>query len=541
MKTLRLLLWLRWTLFLRATSVSNRWGTIALNTILVLAFSPFWFGGAVLALGGVQRLGAPAVIVALGACQLTWIYFGLLIGAMGRSFDLDRLLRYPMRPASVYAANILASCVEPVCLMTLPIVFATAAGAFLRGGLLPAAATLAAGLLVTLVTAAILQLLLALLDELLRREWVRYAAVAMFSLTFLSFQFLARGAVQRMAERFAQRPLAPGELVDVVAANLALVPTVGWPAAIATGALDGAPLHTLAGLAGTALLGALLLAPGVSLMRHTARAGESAGGGGARAQRPSSRGTLALLPGLLPRGVALLAARELRYSLTSPQRVMALLLTPLVVLLLLFTRDSGPVTAPAFVLLLLSSSVTTAAITQFSYDGPGVRSFFLLPCRPRDVLLAKNLDVFARVAAQLALVFAPLTVLRRTQWSAFGSVLLVGAAAVVFGVVAIGTWVSIRWPVRARRRGMSTRGDNGWGGLAMFAGTFACGALVFGVVWAARSVAGPAHATLAGLAAATVFLAAGAATWWLSLDRNAAALLVHREKLVEVIARVEEV
>jgi len=539
-RTLRLLLWLRWTTFLRATPVANRLGALALNALLALLFAPFWLGGAALAFGGVLRLGAPAVIVAFGACQFAWIYVGLLIGAMGRSFDLDRLIRYPLRPASVYAANILASCLEPVALMTLPVVLATAAGAFARGGLLPGAATLAAGLLVTLVTAAVLQLLLALLDELFRREWVRYLAVAVFSLSFVAFQFLASGVVRRLVERIAQRPLAPAEMAELLAEKVALVPTVGWPAAIATGALDGAPLRVLAGLAGTALLGALLLAPGVSLMRHTARAGEGAGGGG-RVQRPSARGSVALLPGLLPRGVALLAARELRYSLASPQRVIALLLTPLVVLLMLFTRDAGAVTTPAFVLLLLSSGLTTAAVTQFSYDGPGVRSFFLLPCRPRDVLLAKNLEVFARVAVQLALVFAPLTVLRRAQWTAFGTVLLVGAAAVVFAAVALGTWVSIRWPVRARRRGMGTRGDGSWGGFAMFGGTFGFGALVFGAVWAARQVAGPAHATAAGLAAAAAFLAAGAGAWWVSLDRNASALLAHRERLLEVIARVEEV
>lgn len=541
MKTLRLLAWLRWTLFLRATSVSNRWGTIALNLLMGLAFSPFWFGGAVLAFGGVLKFGAPAAVVAFGACQFAWVYFGLLIGAMGRSFDLDRLTRYPLRPATVYAANVLASCLEPVCLMTLPIVVATAIGAFARAGLLAGAATLAAGLLVTLVTAAVLQLLLALLDELLRREWVRFVAVGLFSLTFVSFQFLARGMVGRVVERFAHQTLEPAQVVAMVAANLAKVPTVGWPSAIATGALDGAPLRVLAGLAGTALLGALLISPGARLMRHTARAGESAGGGAAAAKRPSARGTVGLLPGLLPRGVGLLAARELRYSVTSPQRVLALFLTPLVLLLLLFTRDSSPVATPAFVMLLLSSSLTTAAITQFSFDGPGVRSFFLLPCRARDVLLAKNLEVFARVAVQLALVFTPLTVLRRAQWNAFGSVLMVGAAAVVFGVVALGTWVSIRWPVRARRRGMSTRGDSGWGGFAMFGGTAAFAALVFGTVWAARALAGPAHATLAGLAVAIAYFAAAAGAWWVSLDRNAAALLANRERLVEVIARVEEV
>lgn len=540
MRTLGLLTWLRWTLFLRATPSSNRLGTIALNVLLALAFSPLWLGGAFLAFGGVLKFGAPAAVVAFGACQSAWLYFGLLLGAMGRSFDLHRLARYPLRPASVYATNILATCIEPVCLMTLPVVLAAAGGAFARAGALAAFATLASGLLVTLVTAAILQLLLALFDELLRREWVRYVAVGLFSLTFVLFQFVANGSVTRLLRRFANQPLDAAQVVGLLADSFAKLPTVGWPAAIATGALEGAPFVALAGLAATALLALLLVAPGARLMRHTARAGETSGGG-RPAKRSPARGSVALLPGLLPRGVGLLAARELRYSLTSPQRLLGLVLTPLVLLVLLFTRDSGKVSTPMFALLLLGSSLATAAITQFSFDGPGVRSFFLLPCRPREVLLAKNLEVFARFAVQIALVFLPLALLRRTHWTAFGSVIMVGTAAVTFAAVSLGTWVSIRWPVRARRHGMNTRGDSGWGGLAIYAGTALFATAVFGCVWAARALAGPANATLAGLGVTTVFLAAAAGIWWVSLDRNASALLAHRERLIEVIAKVEEV
>jgi hypothetical protein len=541
MRTLRLLFWLRWRLFLRSTSVSNRFGQIALTALMALAFSPFWLGGALLAYAGVLKLGAPVVLVALGCCQLAWLYFGTLMGAMGRTFDLDALLRYPMRPATVYAANILASCLEPVCLMTLPVVAAVTIAAFVRSGPLAGAVTFGAGVLVTLVTAALLQLLLAALDELLRREWVRYVAVALFSLTFVSLQVFARGVAGKLAQRLVHHTISPQESLALASAAFAKLPTVGWPAALATGAIDGAPWRAAAGLAGSLAVIALLLAPGARLMRHTARAGESAGGGGA-AKKPSALGTVGLLPGLLPRAIGLLAARELRYSLISPQRLMALFITPLVLLLMMFTRSSsGPATQPVFMMLLLSSSLTTAAITQFSYDGAGVRSFFLLPCRPRDVLFAKNLEVFVRVALQLALVFTPLTLLRRAQWDEFGGVTLVGSAAVVFVVVALGTWVSIRWPVRARRRGLSSRGDAGWGGFAMFGGTFGFAALVFGVIWSARKVAGPELAAPAGLIAASVFLAAAAATWWISLDRNAGAMLESREKLIEVIARVEEV
>ena len=539
MKTLRLLFWLRWTLFLRSTNVTNRIGAALLPFLFALVFAPFYIGGGLLGYGSVLKVGAPAEVVAFGVCQLAWIYFGLLFGAMGRSFDLDRLLRYPLRPASVYAGNILASFAEPVCLMTLPTLIGVAIGAFVRSGLVAAVAALAAGVLLTLITAAMLQLLLALLDELLRREWVRYVALSLFSLTFIGVQILMQGAARGLMERMTRTGVTIEDLVGYAASAVSMVPTAGWPAAVATGALDGSPWRVVLGILGSLAVLALLVAPGTALMRFTARAGESAGGGPARGG--PSKGSFALsVPGL-PAPVALLLTREIRYSIKSPQRLMSLILTPLVLVVLAVTRGNRVMGQPAFAILLLGSTIATAAITQFAYDGPGVRSFFLLPCRPRDVLLAKNLEFLGRVALQLALVFTPLALMTKAGWTSLGTAVLVGAAAVVFTCAALGTYVSIRWPVRARRRGMASRGDSGWGGFAMFLGTVACAALVGATVWAARTIAGPAWAATAGVAAAGVHLAAAATIWHVSLDRNATALLANRERLIDVIARVEEV
>lgn len=539
MKTLRLLLWLRWTLFLRTNTGSNRIMSMALPLLMALVFAPFYIGGAIAAWAGVRATGAPAVIVALGLCQLAWIYFGLLFGAMGRSFDLDRLLRYPLRPAEVYTTNLLASCLEPVCLMTLPTVVLLAVGAFQRSGPLAGLATLLAGVLVTLVTSALLQLLLAVLDELLRREWVRYVAITLFSFTFIGLQFALRGISRDMLARLTATNASPEALLGFGAAILGKVPTVGWPAALATGALDHAPLAALAGLAGTVLLFALLLAPGAALMRHTARAGESTGAG--PVARAPGHGSFALAPPGVPHGLALLLTREVRYTFMSPQRLVALFLTPLVLVVFALQGGQARFMQPAFVILLLGSSVSNAAITQFSYDGPGVRQLFLLPCTPRDVLLAKNLEFLGRVAIQLVLVYVPLTLLAKADWTSLGWTVGVGALAVLFAAAALGTWVSIRWPVRARRRGISTRGDAGAGGFAMLIGTVAAAALVGATIWAARSTAGARWAGLAGLGVAAVFLAAGSALWWISLDRNASELLERREKLIETIAKIEEV
>ena len=42
MRTLRLLLWLRWTMFLRTNTGSNRFAAIAMPLLFALVFAPFY-------------------------------------------------------------------------------------------------------------------------------------------------------------------------------------------------------------------------------------------------------------------------------------------------------------------------------------------------------------------------------------------------------------------------------------------------------------------------------------------------------------------
>ncbi len=189
MKTLRLLVWLRWKLFLRSTSTSSRIAGIVFPLLLLLAFSPAWFGGAVAAYEGVLRAGAPVIAVAFGVCQLAWISMGILSGALGRSFDLDKFLRYPVRPRSVFAINVLASLLGPVPLMILPTMAAVTIAAGERAGLWAALGVGAAAVLLVLVTAAALQVLLAVFDEVLRRESARFVARILMMVCFVGLQF----------------------------------------------------------------------------------------------------------------------------------------------------------------------------------------------------------------------------------------------------------------------------------------------------------------------------------------------------------------
>jgi len=154
MTTLRLLLWLRWKLFLRSTTTGNRVMGAVFTGLLLLVFSPAWFGGAMAAYVGVLRTGGAVIPIAFGICQLAWISMGVLSGALGRSFDLDKFLRYPVRPRSVFAINVLASLLGPVPLMTVPTLVAVTIAAGQRAGFVAALGVGAAGACLLLVTAA---------------------------------------------------------------------------------------------------------------------------------------------------------------------------------------------------------------------------------------------------------------------------------------------------------------------------------------------------------------------------------------------------
>ncbi len=545
MRTLRLLLWLRWKLFLGATTVGNRVGGAVFTFLMLVAFSPAWLGGAIGAFGGVERYGAPAAIVAFGIAQLAWIMLGLLSGALGRAFDLDLFLRYPVRPRTVFSINVVASLLSPTPLMILPTIVGVALGAGARSGPGAMVAAAAGGALLMLVTAALLQVLLALLDEALRRESVRYIATGLMALVFVGLQFVARLAMRHLAQDLAQRvlhrELGADEALALAAGLFVRIPTIGAPAAVVAGALDGAPLRLALGIAGSLGLLALAIVPGAALMRHTVRGGES------HAARPAgtvreSNGGFGLGRSFLPPVAALVLRREVLQTLRHPQRLMSVVMAPLISIVFFFTARPGHnhgIISALFVLLMLASAAGSSSLLLFAYDGPGVRSFFLLPCRARDVLLGKNLEQLMRLVIQVMLALVVLGLLARGLWTPLFVTALIAAIAVIACTLAAGTAVSIRQPVRARRRGLTGRGANSWESMAVSIGTWLAGALVGGIIWGTRRLSGP-WADPAGLAVAVLALAAGIAIWWRSLDLNAALMLERRERLIEVLGRIEE-
>ena len=537
MTTLRLLLWLRWKTFLRSSSMGNRIAGVVLVLVTLLAFSPLWIAGAVGGWAGVSRHGTLALTVVFGACQIGWIWLELVWGALGRTFDLDVLLRHPVRPRTVFALNIVTSLFAPAPLMVLPALAGAVLGAAQRSGPAAAAGVALGAASLLLVTAGVLQVLLALLDELLRREWARWIASAILALTFVSLQLTARRWALAALERWLHHTVTGAEALRLAASFLGKLPTVAGPAWIAGGALEGSALRVALGLVASAALLALCVLPGGWLMRRTVRAGE---GGPRRVRvRESGGGSFAGAASALPRGLGLLLARELRYTVRHPQRVLSVVLAPLVAVLFVAGRPGRMGVNLGLVAIMMSSTIASSSLLQFGYDGPGIRSLVLLPCAPRDVVLSKNLELLLRIGLQAALIAVTLELFTGAPWSALQATVLLASIAVVACVLAIGTAASIAQPVRARRRGLGMRMSGGLPGLLVQFGMMGVAGVVAGLVFVARRLAGTA-ADPVGLAVAVLALAAGAAIWWHSLDLNAARFAAGREKLIATLARIDD-
>ncbi len=542
MSTLRLLLWLRWKLFVRGTSRGSRIAGVVMNVVLLLAFAPVWVLGGVGTWLGVKRYGAGVIPIAFGLGQFAWVGLGILSGALGRTFDLGNLLRYPVRPRLVFGINVVASMLSPAPLMVLPTLVAVVLASLRVAGVGAAIGAALGGAMLMLITASLLQVLLALLDEALRHERVRFVATAFMTLLFIGIQFLVRLSLRDMAQSIAVRvlhhELTPEQGIALAARFFSLVPTVSAPAAIATGALTASAWPLVLGLAASAALLVAGVWPGAALMRFTVRGGASAGGGGAKADHRASSGSFAIGGRWLAPGVGLLVARELRMTLRHPQRLMSVVMAPLVGIVFLATSRGNAGVGAGAALALLASSVGTSCLLLFGYDGAGVRSFFLLPCAPRDVLLAKHLELLARFAVQVLLAFVALVVVTHRAWSPFDVAILLDSIAIVFLTLAVGSAVAIRHPSPARQRGLAMRGTSGWPSMAVSIGMFVAGGVLIGVQLLARRVLPVAAHDPFALAVGAGAVALGVAVWWRSLESNARLLVASREKIVDVIARV---
>lgn len=538
MSTFRILFWLRWRLALNTTTTRGRWAAMGITALLALGMSPIYAGGAVGAWTLVSSMGAHGLLLVFGLCQLAVVWVSLLTGAMGRLFELDKLKRYPLRAFDVFAINTLASLGEPIVLMTLPSLVAAVLALTRHDGAAAGMAAAAGAALLLLVTAAFLQLLLALLDDLLRREWMRYVAALFFTLTIVGFQVVVGRSSAQFAQEARKAGVTPETLTAHALAAFERIPTVAAPAALAGARPAGWLAEPWAGFIACCLLIAIPLVFGSRVM---ARASLRSPVGGTLRPRASGRGRSSFAPNwpLLTPAQSLLVERELLYLWRTPALLYQMAVIPLTVIGLSFLQrptGSGQF-APLLPLFIMVASLAGRNLMLWGYDGPGVRTLFLMPTRARDLVLSKNLVWLASSLLEATLIFTYMTVRHPAEVLPQLPMLVSGYLAVVLAAGVLGTWVSIMRPMRPPQQGIGRRSPNGMVGLLAVLTILAIGASVGVAVWAARSLTQDGYDGVVSLAVTLGCLFVSGALWWLALNRNADSLERQREAMIDAIAK----
>jgi hypothetical protein len=537
LNTLRLLFWLRWRIAMNTTSRRGRWAAIGITLLLALAMSPIYVGGAIGAWVYTSHSGASALLVVFGICQFAILWVSLLTGAMGRLFELDKLKRYPVRALDVFAINTLASLTEPIVLITLPSLIAGAFGVGRHDGLSAGMAALGGGIMLLLVTASLLQLLLALLDDLLRREWMRYVAAFLFTFTVIGFQLAVRGSSLKIAEEARKAGFTPQQLSDTAMQLFARVPTVAAPATLA-GARFAGPFAALGVSVAVCLL--LTVVPIWLGARVMATASQRAGVGGSvrRSRATSARGGFAKrLPGFSA-AQSLLIGRELLYILRTPALLYQMAVVLIAIVALSFMRSAREPALGAFLpMFIMSGTLAGRNLMLWGYDGSGVRTLFLLPFQARDLVLSKNVVWLASALFEATVVFVFMALTRPPELVAQLPIYATGFAAVALAGGIMGTWVSITRPMKPPQQGMARRSPGGVVGLVAFIVVLLVAGLVVLAVLAARALTPAPYQNLASLAVTSSLLVVAAAVWWIALDRNADTLVLYREGMIDVLAK----
>jgi ABC-2 type transport system permease protein len=526
---LGLLLGVKVRLLVRSFARRSALQTAALVLVLLAVLVPAWTG-----LGGTARLaveksGLTGAIAVLGTVHLSWLVSSFLFSAFAEGFELRRVLRYPVRPSSVFIMNVLLAPVDLVALFLLPpLVTSVAAMARLHGAGAGIGMAVAC-VLTVLVTGVLLHILLAALGRFLRREWSRAVAGLLFGLAFAapSLAFNRHVGTRQMTASIDRRIPDAARLAE-------RLPSTAFPALVVRGAAEGR-----AGLVALGLLGsALVLVAGVALGTRWALSAALAGDVTAVAgPRAAAVGPARASPWerILGADVSVLAGRELRYWLRTPQVVLGLLVTPLMVLFF-FREHRFAVDLRLFFLpFLCLVSVFNVSANQFGLDREGVRLLFLLPVDPRRLIAAKNLASFTVVLGETVISLVIVRLIGGAPLSDLVAPAL-SVLATIPAVLVAGNALSVRHPWRMTFR----VGGTPPGALASaFTQIFVVAgmAALLAIPTLAGRFVGGRPLALAGTVVLGVF---AWAVWSLSLGRAARALTARREQLLATLAHPHE-
>jgi hypothetical protein len=265
-----------------------------------------------------------------------------------------------------------------------------------------------------------------------------------------------------------------------------------------------------------------------------ALAGETAGGpdSGQGRSRTARAGPWERVLGA---DIAVLVGRELRYWLRTPQVVLGLMVTPLMVLFF-FREHRFAVDLRLFFLpFLCLVSVFNVSANQFGLDREGIRLLFLLPIEPRRLIAAKNLASLTVVTVETLVSLVVVRLVGGAPIADLGAPAL-SVVATVPAVLMAGNALSVRHPWRMTFR----VGGTPPGALASaFTQIFVVAgmALLLAIPTLAGRFVGGRPLALGG----TALLGVVAWTIWsLTLGRAARSLAARREQLLATLAHPHE-
>lgn len=475
----RTLLWLRLKLTLRGYSRS--WQRIVGLVFLLIFALPLVGGlavGTAFAYIGLPRSqGIQILFAVVGGLYLLWAALPLLQYSLNEGLDVTKLQIYPLTRGEQMASLVLSTLFDVSTIFLLLLLAAVFVGWH---------ATLVAGIVTVVALAAIYvhvvslsQLMLAALMGLLRTRRFRDITVIVFALlgSVCSFGSQILSRVLDSFEPTLGGPGAPGMLSLHLDRYLQWTPP-GMAAQAIVLADRGEYLTAVPWLAGSLVLIPAVLAVWAWVLDRGITSAES-GGGGKRVRVRRGRGaTVAVaetrgaapasvsVPStsrrrpLLPGAVTAIAAKDARYLWRDPQLKAALISVLFATVIVLFPNIydpsgrgaagsflQGPLTvlfAPLPALLV----VLVFAQNALGIERQGLQSLLLLPVRPLDVLLGKNLfaGLFAfGFAVVLTLIRAAMT----GGWLYVPVALAAGAAAVLV-MLGCGNVTSVLAPMRWR-------------------------------------------------------------------------------------------
>jgi len=497
---IRLVAGLRWRILRNNLKNKNRvWDVIGvvissiIGIVFVAGMSFLFFAGT---LGFLKSGRIGLMALPYWGVFLWWQVMPIFVAGFSPTFSFRTLLRFPLKLTTFYVMAIAygladSSALAATCWL-LAMLIATAIA---QASLLPV--MLVATALFVALNVALERLLGAWLEKILARRRSRELFFGLFVLLIIGVQFIGpaiekygKSAKPLFAQVFRYLAVFPGSLAGRAVAASA---SQNWEIV----------LVSLAGLSAYALIFGGLLGRRLAIQYRGEELSESAA-----PQRPKKKRAIsndagaaeAAVFSVLPPVVATILSKEIRYLVRNSFIIVSLISPPVLVLFfsIQFARPHPGTTwranpemffpgMIAYVLLILMAP----AYNSFAYEGRGMQTYFVLPLRFRDVLLAKNLTQVSLLAAEMALCAA---VLAWRVGLPSSPLLLATLAAVVFAVVGqltIANWSSLSFPKRMEFGKMKGQRQSGMAVLVSFAAQLVFGGICAPILFLGRWTGDP--------------------------------------------------